>query len=426
MTFVILIVAVAAIVIPTLALHNARRSQPEYRQSTSLVPAAVVDNRPDIARAIGAWLETTDVEPNPSNVLVHPQGDGTAIVFGNDRAVQQVGETLERLPSQLTRLAVGTDAVIKGVITGGELSGHLVRLSDKSVEAMKTLKKATDANGEIIAVLRGDKGQIKHILRFKDTANLQALSGVSGALSAMAVQAQLQRIEQAIAALDAKVSFLVEDVFIEAWATTRAFDEEIGNYYRIARDTGELTTAAWEAVSPRSPSQLAVHHHKTLLRLGHLRRQLEGISRGTKDRTNTLKELLEDQRMLDWLELSLEATRLRSAHEAMRLWRAITVNDPAAPTIAAVLKNDMAERHQLLLDVHQRLITAVEDIPDVKAWRKLNPIRYNKLEKLVDRTSPKMAEITSALAPLAQATLPAATPEPALDPATIAAAELTA
>jgi len=410
MTLLILIVAIATLVVVALTPVWARRAQTQAVTSPSGPPATARGPATDIARALGSWLEAAGVEPAPDNVIVHAQGDGTAIVFGSDHAVDGIGETLERLPRQLTTMAVGSNAVIQGIITGGEMSGRLVRLSQQTVEAMKTGKKLVDANGNILGVIQNGKGKFKHVVRFKDMGNLQALSGATGALSAMAVQAQLQRIEDAIAALDTKVSFLVDEVFIDARATTLALDQVIGVNYRIARQAGELTPATWEPVSQLA-LPLAVHHNKTLLRLDKLGRELQGIGRGTKDRKDTLKHLLEDERLLDWLELSLEATRLRSGQDAMRLWHAITTNDQAAPTMARILRTEMAERHQLLLDVHRQLVREVEQMPEVKAWRKLNPLRYNKLEKLVDRTSPKMAEVTAALNPLAL-------PAPAVDPET--------
>src|SRR5207249_3306300 len=79
--------------------------------------------------------------------------------------------------------------------------------------------------------------------------NLQTMTSVTGALSAMAVQAQLQRIEEAIGNVDRKVDMLSSDGVIRAQAMIEGLRDVIHLSYAVAKETGQLTTATWEPIA---------------------------------------------------------------------------------------------------------------------------------------------------------------------------------
>lgn len=80
-----------------------RRSSPEKAALHVFMPSG--DHR--LAQAVGALLATSEVDPNPGNLLVQDARDGLAIAFGRPDALDRLGEPVEHLPRQLTTVAVG-------------------------------------------------------------------------------------------------------------------------------------------------------------------------------------------------------------------------------------------------------------------------------------------------------------------------------
>jgi len=101
-----------------------------------------------------------------------------------------------------------------------------------------------------MGALRGAGGKFAHILRFKTASALQSVSGIGGALSAIAMQAQLASIEAAIGEVGNKVDALQATVDRVRESDGLATREVILEVYRAIQSTGALTRAMWEQIAP--------------------------------------------------------------------------------------------------------------------------------------------------------------------------------
>ena len=182
-------------------------------------------------------------------VLPFPGMDDQAIVIGSRRDAARLGQVLGEVPRQLYGMAVGADALVKIGMAAGEQSGVLVRLTAESAKAMRSMNVTKDAAGQMLAVFRTTGGKFGHVARFAPANSLQVLSGVTGALSAIAMQAQLAAIEKAIAAVGEDVQ-RVEKKHDNAVAADRAgVESALQGLYQGAVAAGRMTQGTWDQVT---------------------------------------------------------------------------------------------------------------------------------------------------------------------------------
>ena len=182
-------------------------------------------------------------------VLPFPGMDDQAIVIGSRRDAARLGQVLGEVPRQLYGMAVGADALVKIGMAAGEQSGVLVRLTAESAKAMRSMNVTKDAAGQMLAVFRTTGGKFGHVARFAPANSLQVLSGVTGALSAIAMQAQLAAIEKAIAAVGEAVQ-RVEKKHDNAVAADRAgVESALQGLYQGAVAAGRMTQGTWDQVA---------------------------------------------------------------------------------------------------------------------------------------------------------------------------------
>ena len=211
----------------------------------SVVPAGTLD----MSALLSAieWPSPTSQEP----VLVDMQ-DGTALVLGDRRQAltygEVIGEAGPRLVSASRRLSSATRAAVETA----EQTGHLVRLHPDSVKAFRELKpdQVKDAAGFVYSSLRGTDGKYRHVVRLKDVGKLQTLSSGAAFVSALAMQAQLDRIEKQLGQIQARVGEVQRSLDDSSKAKRAALDTLLGEIYRTAHESGQLTPAQWAQIAP--------------------------------------------------------------------------------------------------------------------------------------------------------------------------------
>jgi len=289
-------------------------------------------------------------------VVVNPDDGARVIVFGDQDHASAFGEVVGPVPRQLAAIAVGADVLLKAGAAVGQQTGMLVRLTPESTRRLGELKSSVDASGAVLAVLRGSSGKFSHVVRFKPAVGLQALSGVTGILSAVAMQAQLAALERSLARMAEDVRRIQETLSIQSTSRLMGTAEILQDVYRSANATGMLTRSSWEQVAP-----LGVHvftnRDYSARHLQRLLDELHGLtSFADKRRWFERNEVLFIEAMCQ-LE---EAERAVIQYSVLRLWWLMRTADPG-------LSHYMEDLNSRLIVRMDRKRTVDENVKEVLA-----------------------------------------------------------
>ena len=271
---------------------------------------------------------------NPSNP------DGEVLLFGDGMDVSQFGEEIGPIPGQLAAVAVGSNALVQAGIALGEQSGTLVRLTPESARLFKQLQKTVDAQGAFLGVLRGAGGKFEHVIRFNPAMGLQALSGITGALSAIAMQAQLAAIERALASLADDVRVVQQMLDNQTSSSLAGVREVLEEVYESVRATGAFSQIAWDQVAPLAGPVFA-NRDLANRRLRDLITEL-GTKKSTSDRRAWLKK--NSRRLFLALSESEDAERSVIQYAGLRLWRLTAIQDSTLPYYQLDLEKKLRDR----------------------------------------------------------------------------------
>lgn len=342
--------------------------------SSAVVPsdAGEVDLS-EIMQAVGA-LEATGPQP-----LVIPQeADGTALVVAERSVAESWGTIVAQAGPRIEATARRASNATQAGITAAERAGYLVKLHPDSVKALKELKPdaVKGAAGYIQATLRDSHGHYAHVIKIKQVANLQTLSSGAAVLSALAMQAQLDRIEHSLASLQASVESLADEQHDLQDAKRDALEASFGETYRIAHQVGQLTRVQWDALP--KPAEAYELRASTVRAVKREQDKLRSLPGGAKDRAAKLEASAE---RLERLLVNMDRDdRLVGQAQVLLLWRMTSTKDPALGAALQELRTQAAER----LRERDDLLSGVEAVlvdPDVRStlqkvrWRRRRQIR---------------------------------------------------
>lgn len=320
------------------------------------------------------------------------------LVFGGDAEAERLGTIVHRLPSSFSKIAVGTDALVRAGIEIGQQTGKLVRLTPESTKMLRELRQIKDASGAMMGVLKAESGKFKHVVRFRPAGMLQTASGVTGALGAMAMQAQLASLERAIKQVSSKVDAVHTALDRSREADARATRAVIFEVYRAAQQTGTLTHAMWQQIAPLSQPVRRLQEHAKLEAEGLLK-ELEGLqSKPIADRRERLMELNNKgvlERIFDVLQ---RENRTLVQFQALRLWHLIEVSDGGLSAYQDELREEVLEQQDLLDSLQRKLVSAI-DMTDVRGrlekW--VNPFDARAVERCVNTIRDRLEMIRQAI-----------------------------
>ena len=124
----------------------------------------------------------------------------------------------------------------------------------------------------------------------KDVGKLQTLSSGAAIVSALAMQAQLDRIEKQLGQIQAGVGEVQRSLDDSSKAKRAALDTLLGEIYRTAHASGQLTAAQWDQIAPIISDTYQVRE-ETLLGLEDLVRKIGQLPPKAKYRRDRLNEL---------------------------------------------------------------------------------------------------------------------------------------
>lgn len=185
-------------------------------------------------------------------------GDGIAII-GNDRDIELflTSEGLASRDLELPRLKTILNAGSAGANLGAiaaEHSGRWVKLSEKSVEAMKKydLMKGSK-EGLSRGVLRGDGGKINGLVEFakgpvSTLTSPAVLAGIGGIMAQMAMKQQMDDINEYLAVIDEKVDDILRAQKDAVIADMIGVDFVIDEAMTVREQVGGVSEVTWSKV----------------------------------------------------------------------------------------------------------------------------------------------------------------------------------
>lgn len=327
-------------------------------EQTPQVPAGTVD--------LDALLRSMDLpeadEPGP---LVVELQDGTALVLGEGADALRLGDLLGEAGPRLVSLTRRASAGVQAGVQAGRETGYLVQLHPDSVKALRALKpdQVKDAAGYLYSTLRDGDGKYRHVIRIKDLGKLQALSSGAAVLSALAMQAQLDRIEKQLKEVLSGIDRVRWELDAAADAAARGLDENFAEIYRVAHETGELSRHQWEQVAPNI-TRTYERRLATVAKINKCIQDIEALPKKATDRKKRLEKLAGRlNRLLDQLD---EDDRRVAQAQGLRLWHLAVTGDSTLASTLNDTKRQLAERLAERSSILTRVIAVVKDL-DV-AW----------------------------------------------------------
>ncbi len=299
----------------------------------------------ELARTMGAAVVPASDEPGTDVALcVEPEG---LLVCGDPSAVARYVTELRGLVSDAIEtadvspvVAAHAGAIAAAGVAMSSHAGEFVRLSSKTVEALKTARALPVGNGFFRGTLVDSAGKFSHQMQW------QKVSMAPGRMASVQLLAVQVALASAIASVEksvARVEGKVERVLMLAEAS-RAGDVR-GHYVVLSRLTAQLderqilTNTDWESVASLGPKLVV-----TIERLReHAKRTLGGFdsTKPVHERADYLRKALDDNRLGETLHL------LVVSEQSLYLWQRLRI---------ARVQATEANHLQMVLDDARRLL----------------------------------------------------------------------
>jgi len=314
----IVTVAIALVTIIVVQQRGSAKNEQVGQQSIS-AHLTLADERTETAESGDEYV---------GQVLALPTDRPNEIYFfGPAAELDEYGSTLATAPPQLARYATGLRLGVDAARSSAELSGRLVLVDDKTAAALRAGTMMRDKAGEILAHTTRADGKIASVTRLRQIGGLAAGAALTNALSAMAMQAQLDRIERQLSAISNGIDTVNRELLREWHAQTLGAQDVLREVYSTATRAGELTTSNW--------SQIASIGHVVRTQINGDRDRLAAavadlaqlaVARDLKQRMKVLDSKV-DAVGSAHAALS-ESTRTWAQYSALRLWHFTVTGDP--------------------------------------------------------------------------------------------------
>lgn len=310
----------------------------------------------------GAADEVPEPEPEPAFVV--PAGEGSVVVFGSTATLERLGESAQTLPAPLVRCARAVFSAAADVAGASadnpELSGAYLKLTDESRRLLDTHDVLT-SGGQMLGMVTGDDGRIAKLLRFETpTASPGAGASLPALAGAAVLQQQMLVLEQRLDELQASVDYLTQAIHSEIGAEVSAAIDILDDVYDSVLAGGEVSDDHWQRIANVELS-IKRHHARTTGQLGELDAALDGAGDSIGARVKALSTALRDQHADEWLALHVQAERALTQWEVVHLLRRLDHDPGRADEFIATAKDAIAERHQAMAALAERIATHLDD-----------------------------------------------------------------
>ena len=129
-------------------------------------------------------------------------------------------------------------------------SGRIVALSEETMEQLKRNGPAFDKAGNMLGLIRGSRGRMKHVMRLdKNAAQTIVASNAATLAMTAALGAQLEHIEQQLTEIRETLNGLVNDIDRRRLAGAVAANQVLQSVADDIQRRGEVTEADWDRIA---------------------------------------------------------------------------------------------------------------------------------------------------------------------------------
>lgn len=371
-------IALAAVLVILLLALLAHRHGRRARATGPRAPLATAPGGPPLGAG----------GPGPDDLVLvpFPNDTGQALVVGPEDALaifDRSGLTRRETSAgsgsvpQLVRNAIaagGLKATDK--FQQGANSGRIVSLAPETMEHLAKGKPVFDKSGNVLALVRGDKGQLRHVMRF-DTAGAQAAAASNMATLAVtaALSQQLEAISEQLQEMSETLEGMVKDKDRERLADALAANAELLEIAESVRRRGITQTDFIQLASLKH--SVTSLHIETTAKLAELAPDgVESMSRAK--RREVLEGLYAKQRLEYWLALQVQVDLAKTRSDLLTLLWEHHQHPETASALNATIANAIQQRQRRAAEVGESL----RALADPKSQTKLDPVRVVARHKL--------------------------------------------
>jgi len=315
----VILVAIASVTIVVVRQRGSTTNGPNGQLPVS-VPLTLAEQRSK---------ESASGDEYAGQVLALPTDRPNEVFFfGPTAELDEYGATLATSPPQLARHAATLRAGVDASRSYTELSGRLVLVDDKTAAALKSGMMMRDKSGEILAKVLRDDGKISSVTRLREVGGLAAgAASLTNAMSAMAMQAQLDRIERQLSAISDGLDKANRELLRQWHAQTVGALDVLREVYTTATRAGELTPSNWLQIGSIGHvvrTQISGDRDRLADAVVELERLV--LARDVKQRMKELDSKVDAVRSAH--AALTESTRAWAQYSTLRLWHFTVTDDP--------------------------------------------------------------------------------------------------
>lgn len=353
----------------------------------SLRTSATDDN--SATSTVSATESSGDISEQGVLLAPLPNALGEALILGSDQelaALERAGLIKEALgPSngplpQVVRtvMAVGGMEANRRAAKGVE-SGRIVALSKESLKQLEKNRAARDKSGNMLGLIRGEKGRIAHVIRL-DKAGAKAVVASNAATLAMsaAVSQQLEHIDQQLSAIRETLGDMMETADIERLGDAIGANDELASIGKDIRRRGYMTQADQNRLADVS-LEVSQNARGVELKIGKLLSETNAeVTRA--DRVRQLDQLL-GKRLDYWLALLVETELAHTRRDVLHLNWEQTQHPEAARSLAEEVRGSISARQKRM----NELGTVLDELSDPESRKRLDRFRLVSRHRLIER-----------------------------------------
>lgn len=331
------------------------------------------------ASSTGTALEPVGPTSDDIVLVPLPNQTGQALIVGSDAALEvfdQSGLTRRETAGgvgpvpQLVRNAMSVAGMRStSAFQEGAKSGRIVALAPETMKQLEKGKPAYDKAGNVLALVRGDGGKLKHVMRF-DKAGAQAAAASNMATLAVtaALSQQLEAISAQLQEMSETLEGMVRDKDRERLAEAVAANELLCEIAESVRRRG-ITEADYAQLATLKLKVTSLQIESTAKMAEIAPEDVTSLSRAK--RREILEHLYEKERLEYWLSVQVQADLARTRSDLLTLlWE-----HQMHPETAGVLNQKVAK------EIHTRQSRAAEvgvallALSDPVSQTRLDPVR---------------------------------------------------
>jgi hypothetical protein len=370
----IALAVVAAIVVVALLLR--RRGGGAETQGSGSSPAPSRDEPP--ARAVGPGADDLVLVPFPNDTgqaLVVGSEDALAIFDQSGLTSRDAGGGSGPVP-QLVRSAMAagglqaTDAFQKDAN-----SGRIVALTPETMEHLAKGKPVYDKAGEMLAMVRGDKGWLKPMRLDKAGAQAAAASNMATLAVTAALSQQLEAISEQLQEMSETLEGMVKDNDRKRLSDAVGANEILLEIAKSVHRRG-ITQADYVQLA-------SLKHQVTSLQIETTAKLAEmapdGVDGMTRhERQEVLGRLYEKERLEYWLAVQVQADLARTRSDLLTLLWEHHAHPETAPALNQQVADAIRTRQLRAAEVGETL----RALTDPASRTRLDPVRVISRHRL--------------------------------------------